>query len=81
MHYSVEPRDSIFVKRYEFLSFVTQKAVEVTGNLIGNRIAQKITKVLKSSPQNNFESETEIIKETNISLEERQQIIDELRLI
>ena len=48
-------------------------------NLIGNKIEDKITKVSKSSPQNNFESETEI-KERYISIEERQQIIDELRL-
>ena len=49
-------------------------------NSIGNKIADKLTKVSKSWRQNNFESETEIIKERYISKEERQQIIDELRL-
>ena len=51
--------------------------------MIGNKIANKIT-ALKKSPQNTseaLESETELPKERNISPEERQQIIDELRLI
>ena len=38
------------------------KKEEATGELISNKIADKITKVSKSSPQNNFESKTEIPK-------------------
>ena len=32
---------------------VTQKPAEATGDLIGNKIANRITKVSKHSPQNN----------------------------
>ena len=54
-----------------------KKTVEVTSDLIGNKIANKIT---KKSPQNTAEivdSETGIAKERYIFPEERQQIIDE----
>ena len=65
---------------------VIQKTTEAIGNLIGNKIANRITKVSRSSPQNNSEKVTnehdkEIPKETYISQEERQKIIDDLRLI
>ena len=64
-----------------------QKAAEATGDLTGNKIADKITSVLKKSStklhsQNkeaNDESGTP--KERYISTEKRQQIIDELRLV
>ena len=68
-----------------------KKTAEPFGDLIGNKIADKITSVLKKSPtelhsaelcskelQNN---EMEAPKRRYISPEERQQIIDELRLI
>ena len=91
-HYSVQPRDWIFVRVYGFLycarnmvknlsksvsckyklldhakQFATdalkttskraiQEATEATGNLIGNKIADKITRVSKTSPQNNSEA-------------------------
>ena len=63
-----------------------QKAGEGTGDLIGNENADRITKLSKTSPQNNLETITnehdkEIPKERYISPEERQKIIDELRLI
>ena len=63
-----------------------QKTIEGTGDLIGNKIANRITKVSKTSPQNNSETVTnehdkEIPKERYISPEERQTIIDDLRLI
>ena len=79
MHYSIEPRDQIYVKGYEFLTFATnicknvsnkynqklpdsakmstrdaiklaskiaiQKTAEATGDLISNKIADKITSV------------------------------------
>ena len=35
-----------------------QKAAEATGDLIGNKIANKIIEVLRSSPQNNSETIT-----------------------
>ena len=124
MHYSIEPRDQIFLKVYEFLLFAKHmskdvsrnlqrlldhakpsvtdalkpasdrkinKTVETTGYLIGNNIADKITKFLRSLPHNDLEaieSETEIIgfnkkipKERYTSPEKRQQSINYLRSI
>ena len=53
----------------------------MTGKLIGNRIADKITKVPKTLPKNNSETiEEEILREKYISGELRQKIIDDLRL-
>ena len=59
--------------------------------MIGNKIADKITKVLRTSPQNNSDTVTDeeenirferkISKERNIFPEKRQKIIDDLRLI
>ena len=50
--------------------------------LIGNKIADKITRVSKSSPQNNsVTNDEEILKERYISPELRQKTIDGLRLI
>ena len=51
---------------------VVQKTAEATGDLIGNKIADKITSIGKPK-----EKETE---EIYIPLEKRQQIIDDLRL-
>ena len=58
-----------------------QRTAEGTVNLIGNEIADKVTNVSKCLPHNNFESETEVPKEIYITQKEKQQIIDELRLI
>ena len=63
-----------------------QKAAEATGDLTGNKIADKITKVSKNSQQNNSETainenDKEIPKERYISPEAIQNIIDNLRLI
>ena len=65
--------------------------MEATGELIRNKIADKITNLSRSSQQNNsetFESETEnskvereIPKERFIYPEKRQQILNDLRLI
>ena len=65
---------------------VIQKTTDATGDLIGNKIADKITKVSKNSQQNNSETVTndhdkETPNERYISPEERQKIIDNLRLI
>ena len=69
---------------------VIQKIGKATDDLIDNKIADKVTKVLKSLPQNSSEaiySETKNVgfdgkmpKERNISLEKRQEFIDKLRL-
>ena len=59
-----------------------QKTAELTGDLIGNKTADKTTRVSKISPQNNsVTNKEEILRERYISLERRQKIIDDLRLI
>ena len=66
-----------------------QKTAEATGGLIGNKIADKITSVSnkKSTKElhNNDETEEDVEitthKKRYMSLEERQQIVDELRLV
>ena len=63
-----------------------QKTAEATGGLIGNNIADKITKVSKKSTKelpNNDETDVKIAtpKKRYISPEERQQIIDALRRV
>ena len=69
----------------------TLKIAEVTGDLIGNKTADKITNTSKASSQNswktakreaeNIELNIEIPKEICIAPEKRQQILGELRLI
>ena len=53
--------------------------------MIGNKIADKTTRVAKTSPQinseENIEHDREIHRERYISPEQRQGIIDDLRLI
>ena len=61
-----------------------QKTAEAAGDLIGNKIADKITAVSKKkSNNNNDDDDVELLthKKRYISPEERQQIIDELRLV
>ena len=62
-----------------------QKTAEVTGDLVGNKIADKITSVSKKStkklPTIDEDAELTTPQKRYISLEERQQIIDELRLV
>ena len=61
-----------------------QKTAEATGDLIGNKIADKITSVSKKSSNNNNSDDENVELTTHkrryISPEERQQIINELRL-
>ena len=60
-----------------------EKTAEATGDLIGNKIADKITSVSKKSSNNNNNENVELTihKKRYISPEERQQIINELRLV
>ena len=61
-----------------------QKTAEATRDLVGNKIADKITSASKKSRNEEIQSNevnNEIPKERYISPKEIQQIIDELRLI
>ena len=66
-----------------------QKTAEATGDLIGNKIVDKITSVSKKKSTKELpndetkEKDVEITtpKKRYISPEERQKIIDELRLV
>ena len=50
--------------------------------MIGNKIAHDITRISKISPQNNSKTnQKQIFKERYISQEQRQKIIDDLRLV
>ena len=74
----------------EIFNWTTTKTAEATGALIGNKIADKITSVFKkpakelhNNDETKEEEDVEITthKKRYISPEERQQIIDELRLV
>ena len=56
-----------------------QKTAEATGDLIGNKSADKITSASKLHSPKHLDK-TDIPKERYISPEKRQQIIDGLRL-
>ena len=65
-----------------------QKAAEATNDLIGNKIANKIMWILKKLQHNNSETVTneidkeilkEIPKERQISSEEKQKVIGDLK--
>ena len=58
-----------------------QKTAETTGDLIGNTIADKITSLSKKYPKELKNDEAEVPKKRYISPEERQQIINELKLV
>ena len=55
---------------------VVQKSTKATGDLIGNKIADKITSLGKTKSKEKEKEEQEIY----IPPEKRQQIIDDLRL-
>ena len=55
---------------------VPQKTAEATGDLIGNKIADKVTSIGKS----NSDDETKKVEEICIPPEKRQQIIEDLTL-
>ena len=55
--------------------------MEATGDLIGNKIADKITRASKTSLKNNLKiNEEELLREKYVSPDVRQKIIDVLRL-
>ena len=62
-----------------------KKKIEPTSDLMRNKITDRITKVSKTSPQNNseenIEHDREIHRERYIFPEQRQKIIDDLRLM
>ena len=62
-----------------------QKTAGATGNINSNGIADKITRVSKTSSQNtseeNIEHEREIYRQRYIFPDQRQKIIDDLKLI
>ena len=63
-----------------------QKTAETTGDLIGNKIADKIASVSNKKCTKELHNNDEDVKITThkkkyVSPEERQQIIDELRLV
>ena len=62
-----------------------QKTAEATGDLIGNKIADKIISVSKKPAKelHNNDEDVEVIahKKRDISPEKRQQIIEEIRLV
>ena len=63
---------------------IVHKTAEATGDLIGNKIAEKITSVSKKSQNEEIQSNevnNEIPKERYIRPKESQKIIDELKLI
>ena len=59
---------------------IVHKSAEATGNLIGNKLADKITSASKKSHNEEIQSNevnNEIPKERCISPKERQKIVDE----
>ena len=63
-----------------------QKTAQATGDLIGNKIADKITGLHSKKPNNNNNNNSEDVELTThkkryISPEERQKINNELRLV
>ena len=62
-----------------------QKTAEEPGDLVGNKIADKITSISKKSTKKlpNIDEDAELTtpQKRYISPEEKQQIIDELRLV
>ena len=57
-----------------------RKTAEATGDLIGNKIADKITRILKS--QQNDEANNEILTKRKVYISRKKaQLFDELRLV
>ena len=58
-----------------------QKTAEESGDLIGNEIADKITKASKNKLEEEAKHEAEILKEDKYLQKKRQQVIGELRIV
>ena len=54
--------------------------MKAISDLIGNKIADKITRVSKTLPQDNLETNEEILREKYTSPELRQKVINDLQL-
>ena len=83
--YSQQPLDHAKQSATDALKIASKRAIqktaEATGDLTGNEIAGRITKLLKTSPNNSSETnEKEILRKRYISPELRYEIIDDLRL-
>ena len=63
-----------------FFEKIHWKTAEATGDLIGNKIINKITRFWKTSLQNNLETNKEMPREKYTSPEIKLKIIDHLRL-
>ena len=84
MRYSFETRDkkSAIDAIKNASKRAIQQTAEATGDLAGNKIADKITTVSKKSKKlHSNEANNEITEERYTSPQERQLITDELRLI
>ena len=84
--YSQKPLDHAKESATDALKTISRRAIqktaEATGDLISNKIVYKITRLSKTSPQNNsVTNEEEISKEGDVSLQQRQKVIDDLRLM
>ena len=80
MRYSAEPKYAATKTRINVAKAASkrevQKTAEATGDLIGNKIADKITSLDKTESRENEDERQEIY----IQPVKRQQIIDDLRL-
>ena len=96
MRYSIEPRDRIYVKGYGFLSFaknigknlrnkygqkLLHSAKKSTTDAIKTTSKRTIQKTAEATVDLIANKIAEVPKERYISPENRQQIIDELRLV
>ena len=83
--YSQKPLDH--AKQYAtdvFKSFskrVIQNTAEAKDDLIGNKIADKITRSSNTSTQNNLKTNEEILREKYLSPKLIQKIVNDLRLM
>ena len=86
--YSQKPFDSAKKSVADAIKIGSKRAIqkrgEVTGNLIGNKIIERITSASKSSKKLHLQNdldEADIPKERFITWEKRQQITNESRLV
>ena len=80
---SQKPIDTAKKSTTDAVKTASKRVIQKTAEVIGNKIADKTTSVSKNCKRLPNEQDVEIIthKKRYISPEERQEIIDELRLI